>query len=480
MVQQRQYGFSSLKLNLCSFYRIRQKNVLFASSLVVALLWLVICHISRQPGPHALVGVLLCASGMLFCTLAALAHAHKNCEKIPLTWIFATAVALRLLSMTGEPLFEDDFYRYLWDGYQTATTGNPYSKPPSDYFDVDVPVEFEEILSLINYPEIATVYGPVTEWIFALAYWIQSADVRPLQLLAGFADLLIMLLLWRLGAGNALLLYAWSPLLLKEFSLTAHPDVFAILFVFMSIYLLSRRMLFFAGTCLGLAFACKVFAILVLPFLVSGIRRDSWSDWFKQVAIAGAGFLLTLSAVTFWYGTFTIWVPEGLCAMADSWLFNAPVYLILLNVFQFQSIKLILLGLFAGYLLLVFVRRLTRSADRCSADPETGGSTDWWVQSAAAFRGDWVFMLFLLSLPVINPWYVAWILPFATLFPRWWSWTASAVVLMSYWYGSYVAATGATALQLPLPVIVVEYSLAITIPFIAWTISRSARQRTNC
>ena len=85
---------------------------------------------------------------------------------------------------------------------------------------------------------------------------------------------------------------------------------------------------------------------------------------------------------------------------------------------------------------------------------------------------NWVFMLFLLSLPVINPWYVAWILPFATLFPRWWSWTASAVVLMSYWYGSYVAATGASALELPLPVIIAEYGLAVLIPLFAWMTGR--------
>lgn len=454
------------------FYRIRQKSVLFCSSIAVALLWLGICLLSRQPGQYALLAVLLCALGMICFTLLVLTHADRNRRKIPIAWIFVTAAALRLLSLSGEPLFEDDWYRYLWDGYQTAITQDPYSRPPADFFDVDVPEAFEEILSHINYPEIATVYGPVTEWIFALGYWIQPAEVWPLQLLAGLADLVILLLLLKLGAGNGLLLYAWSPLLLKEFSLTAHPDVFAILFLFLGIYLVSRQRLLLAGSALALAVASKVFALIAVPFLVSGIWRHAWPDWFKKVAIAGMGFLLTLATITAWFGDFTIWAPEGLRAMADSWLFNAPLYLILLQWLEFQSIKLLLLALFTAYVLLVFFRRLGANTSNTGARQQAEQTLTCWSGSAAAFRGDWLFLLFLMSLPVINPWYVAWILPFATLFPRWWSWTASVVVLMSYWYGSYVAATGAGALQLPLPVILIEYGLAILIPLVAYVISR--------
>jgi len=91
-----------------------------------------------------------------------------------------------------------------------------------------------------------------------------------------------------------------------------------------------------------------------------------------------------------------------------------------------------------------------------------------WIHSRASFRGDWLFALFLLALPVINPWYVAWVLPFATLYPRWWAWTASYAILLSYWYGSNVGAIGVDSLQLPLSVLAIEYALIVFIPTLVW------------
>src|SRR3954454_4847359 len=47
-------------------------------------------------------------------------------------WILAGAVLFRLIGFLGQPIYEDDFYRYLWDGRAFALTGSPYQHPPSD------------------------------------------------------------------------------------------------------------------------------------------------------------------------------------------------------------------------------------------------------------------------------------------------------------------------------------------------------------
>ena len=47
-------------------------------------------------------------------------------------------------------------------------------------------------------------------------------------------------------------------------------------------------------------------------------------------------------------------------------------------------------------------------------------------------HGDWLFGVLLLLSPVINPWYLLWLLPFAVVFPSVWAWTASVAVLLSY------------------------------------------------
>jgi len=160
--------------------------------------------------------------------------------------------------------------------------------------------------------------------------------------------------------------------------------------------------------------------------------------------------------------------------MADSWMFNAPVYLLLLNVIQFTSVKLLLLSLFIVFGLFTIGLRLRHNARISHQQPLTTG----WSKSPAAFRGDWLYALFLLSIPVINPWYVAWLLPFATLFPRWWSWTASYAVLLSYWYGNNITGRSTHSDQLSGSVIAIEYGAILIIPLIAWAISTKKFNKT--
>ena len=437
--------------------------MLLMMSVLVLLCWAVICVISREPTANALINFLSLSAVMVVASATVVWRYHRAGMRIPFLWILLSAALLRLFALGGEPLFEDDQFRYLWDGYQTVTTQDPYTLAPAEFFDRDVPEKFEPILSLINYPDIATVYGPVAQWVFALGYLTDAAKLWPLQLFGGLADLLILVLLFRLGAGNALLLYAWSPLLLKEFALTAHPDVYAILGVIASVILLKRQHIILAGIALGLAFGAKVFAVLALPYLLSGY----WS--LKNWVLLIASFLVTLLCITFWFGSAQIWAPEGLRAMADSWLFNAGLYLVLLNYLDFQTIKILLLSAFTAYVAVTCVLRLMRARENRMPAP---ANTTNWSASVHGFRGDWVFVLFLMALPVINPWYVAWVLPFATLYPRWWSWSLSYCCLISYWYGTYSGATEGVSLQLAPVVVAVEYLAIVAIPLIAVIVIR--------
>ena len=451
-----------------------ERYLVFAMTCLALLCWGVICVVSRRPGDMALVVFLAASATMIAATAVTVWRFHRTGQRIPFIWLFLSALLLRLLSLYGEPLFEDDYYRHLWDGYQTVVTGDPYSIAPAVFFDLDVPEIFEPVLSLSNYPEIASVYGPVTQWVFALGYLIDAAKVWPLQMLAGLADLAVLVLLYRLGARNVLLFYAWSPLLLKEFSLTAHPDIFAILAMVVSMYAVKKQRAWLAGIALGLGFGAKVFAILVLPYLLSS--RLSLRHWVSLIA----GFVVTLVAITLWYGSLVIWVPEGLRAMADSWLFNAGLYLLLLNFFEFQTIKYILLGGFFLYGLVTFARRILRllrlrnekNNEVATQAPLEPSANLQWVESASAFRGDWLFLVFLLALPVINPWYVAWLLPFATLYPRWWTWVLSYCCMLSYWHGANAGISGAGSLWLPPVVVAVEYLAVVAVTGIAWFLTR--------
>ncbi len=448
-----------------------RQYVLLSGTVVVFACWLFVTFVSRQPSHFAVVYFLVAAAAMVLTTAFVVWHYYKLNKSIPFLWILATAILLRLVSIFGVPLFEDDYYRYMWDGYQTFATNDPYTLAPAAFFDrQDYPEIFDSTLSLINYPEIATVYGPVTQWVFALGYLIKPASIWPLQLIAGLADVAVIVLLYKLGAGRALLFYAWSPLILKEFSLTAHPDIYAILAMVLSIYLVKRKQYWLAGIALALGVGAKIFAVLALPYLLS----QRWS--FRYWSTILGWFLVTLALITLAFGTLTVWTPEGLQAMADSWLFNSAVYLLLLEVLPFQSIKLLLLGIFAVYILLTCVNRLHKARDtalqngiQLSAEPATMA----WQDSRFAFRGDWLFMFFLMALPVVNAWYVAWLLPFATLFPRWWSWGVSYFCLLSYLTGVNLGNLDQTALELPTLIVAIEYLAVIGVFLSALVFSKS-------
>ena len=449
----------------------RTSLVLISAFVAVLAMWFIVCLISRNPGALALSQFLVLSVAMVLCTVGVVWHYHLNDIQISFRWVFISALILRLVSLIGEPLFEDDYFRYLWDGLQTATTNDPYTLAPAIFFDRDVPDLFEPILSFINYPDIATVYGPVVQWFFAIGYFIAPAKIWPLQLLAGMADLVILFLLFKLGAGKALLFYAWSPLLLKEFSLTAHPDIYGVLGLMLSVYAVYRHHAVLGGIAIALACGAKVFAILAVPYLLT--RTVSIRFWGRFVN----AFAVSIAAITAAFGSIRIWAPEGLIAMAESWLFNAPLYFLLLNFLEFQVIKLLLLSAFTTYGFIAFLRRLIRIQNTHNDTTLTCK----WHSSSAAFRGDYLYGLFLLALPVLNPWYVVWLLPFAVLYPSLWAWTTSVAVLLSYWYGINIGTTAALPFDQPhWSLIAVEYATIIVVTLIAWRIVDYQSKRRPC
>lgn len=393
---------------------------LAVAGLLSAASYLAIADLSHRPGAYALPGFLLLSLLIVSLSVSIVFHFQRCNKKISFTYILFTAIAFRLIGCSGYPLFEDDFYRYLWDGFQMATHGDPYSLAPAHYFDQDVPELFEEILSGINFPNIATVYGPVCQWLFALAYKLSPGAVWPLQAIAALADIGVLCLLRAMTRHNALLLYAWCPLLIKEFAMTAHPDIVAVLFAMIALYASQRAWPLLVGVALALAVATKVFAILLLPFLLLTHRN------IRHIASVLSGFLLVMALITWSFGTLDIWVPAGLRAMAESWLFNAPLYALLVVFLPFSWVKAVLLTAFLAGSLIALIR-VNNKAFQQSELPST------------QLRGDWLFAGFLLCLPVVNPWYFAWLLPFAVLYPTRWVWCGSLTVLLSYWISTGAA-----------------------------------------
>ena len=70
------------------------------------------------------VALLVLAGGLFF---AAALIARTACGgRGPLLWAFVVGLLLRGITFFSEPVLEDDYYRYLWDGGVAAHGINPY------------------------------------------------------------------------------------------------------------------------------------------------------------------------------------------------------------------------------------------------------------------------------------------------------------------------------------------------------------------
>ena len=368
-----------------------------------ALGYAALAFAARQPGEPDLATFFALVAWTGLPVFGLYLHFRRRGEPFPVRRLIFWAVVFRICGLAGGPLYEDDFYRYLWDAYRFATAGTPYGAAPEEFFvDPTVPVLFQGVLDGINYPELPTIYGPTTQLVFLLGYWLQPASVTVLQAILITVDLLAVALLLRLTTPVNVLLYAWCPLVVKEIAFTAHPDGAGACLLLAAVLLARDQRWRGAAVCLGLAAGAKTFGLVLAPLVLVRARARYWM-------LFGA----TLAAL---YGPFVLQGGTDLHSLrvfAREWEFNSALFGLLAAVAPRFESRLGLGFLFAafwGCYLLVFTRAGARGIP----------------------RGDWVYGALLAVSPVINPWYLLWLLPFAAIFPSVWAWTASGAVLLSY------------------------------------------------
>ena len=336
------------------------------------------------------------------CIMAFFNVTQKN-----LMFIFWVSLILQALAVTGKPILEDDHYRFLWDGYQFATTGTPYGQAPEAAFGRDdIPVLFDNVLDRVNYPETPTIYAPTNQYIFLVAYWIKPGSITALQAVLAMINLLLIILLLRIAPARYALLYAWSPLVIKEIAFTAHIDGMGAALLFSAVWLFHKQSNLRAAILLALAACVKVFAWLLIPFLIWRQPIRVWIVFILSLALLYLPFIIQ--------GNTDL---AGFLVFAEYWEFNPALYGLIVQWFSPLTSKLFLAILFLSWY-----------------------TYYWWhYQKVTAQkpvnqipRGDIIYGLFLLISPVINSWYVLWLLPFATLHKAIWPWVCSLAILLSY------------------------------------------------
>lgn len=365
--------------------------IAFLASITVLVL------LSRQIAPSALAYVAALAIGSAMVSALLWRPVRLTAGMVLLVAALGHGIAL-----FGETIFEDDFYRFIWDGWRVLETGTPYGVPPEDFRgNPAVPASMQAVLDWVNHPFYPTIYGPVLQVLFAVTTFFAGADEFGLRILFASASLLLTALIMRRHSPGRAALFAWNPLVVAESTLHLHPDIVLALALFAAI-VAGRRHPVLAGALFGMAAGVKVVALAAWPMLLR----------LRPAALAAA--LGTLAVL---YGVFAVQGQgvgfDSTETFATQWYFNPLAFepLALLLGPELSRIA----ALLAAGMLVIWFHSSARDFNRVPLAP--------------------IFGAILLFSPAVNAWYLIWLLPFALDRRDIWPYVASAVLPLSYLTG---------------------------------------------
>lgn len=357
--------------------------------------------LSRQANPLILPYVFVLSAGSALVSLL-LCRPIGAPLSVNARSVLTVAAIGHAIALFGHTVWEDDFYRFLWDGWRLLESGTPYGIAPDDYWDdPTVPDAMLDVLAWVNYPYLPTIYGPVLQILFALISALFGSDEIGLRLLFAVGSLGLTALLMRRHSPGHAALFAWNPLVVVETTLHLHPDIFLALALFAAL-LAGKRHPAVVGVFLGIAVGVKVVALALWPTLLR----------LRPIALATA--FATLAVL---YGIFAIQGHgvglDSTETFATQWYFNPLGFELLVHAIGPEWGRLAGLAI-AGVLVLWF-HASSRDFDTVPIAP--------------------IFGAILLFAPAVNAWYLLWLLPFALDRRDIWPYVASTVLPLSYLTG---------------------------------------------
>lgn len=293
----------------------------------------------------------------------------------------ALGVAVALLPVLGsEPLFENDQYRYLWEGKVLSEGLNPWQIPPAEETldHIDFPQR-----ELVGYNKLTSPYSPL-----AVVYHAAFSGLSYQHALMGLQLINIGLSAFVIGLLPPLapiFTIGLTGLVAKEFAQSVHIDLVAWMFFFFALKLFERGQSGRAALCFAVSGLIKVNILLAFAWFFSSAWRSS--RW-RGAILWGLTLVVCLGA-NLW-GPLSLHQNSGLMAFMEHWVWHS----LILALWQFvgftplEGIKLAnmlwLSGIIAGSLF-------------CLRRAMAGWSWSTFLFAHTAF---WR--------PAFNPWYAPW------------------------------------------------------------------------
>ncbi len=347
-----------------------------------------------------------------------------------ITTLIVLCIGLRLIFSFNHPIGSDDYYRYLWDGKVQANGINPYRYAPADSALNNL---HSEILPrLVNFPEMKTIYPPLSQMIFYFAYLIGGESFFGLKFLLLIFDLFtiygiyLIIKKFNLPTKN-ILLYALCTLPLFQFFIDAHVDSFGLTFLIFAVFFYLDKRILLSLIFLAASVCIKPLGLILVPILFFHEK-----DWKSKIMVATIPILICAAAYLPYI--FTGSPFQALMQFTENWMFNGVVFDILETFIKNNQIARAVCGIFfiIVYLPVIFSRK------------------DFLSQLFLS-----LFLLYIFS-PVVHPWYLSWLAVLIPFIPRW-----SGIAFVSL-----ISLTAFTILNYQLNGVWEEYTLVLLIEYV--------------
>src|SRR6267143_1592999 len=145
--------------------------------------------------------------------------------------VLAFGLLFRVAVLGSPVILSSDLYRYLWDGRVQWAGVSPYRYPPAAT--ELAPLRDEAVYPYINRPTKVTVYPPGAETVFALVARVAPDSIvawRAFLLASEIVTVVLLIALLRRTRSSpaAVIVYAWSPLVVFEGVQAGHVDLVVI------------------------------------------------------------------------------------------------------------------------------------------------------------------------------------------------------------------------------------------------------------
>lgn len=386
---------------------IRQLLGLATLGVALELLWIRLSTL----GPlreHTAAFLMLIFPAFALCLWAYVRFPIRSREALLL--VLGFALLFRLTVLWAPPHQSEDVYRYLWDARVASAGINPYAAAPNA-------PELEklrdtQIYPMINSKPYITAYPPASQILFRIGYSIFGFNIVAMKAIFSLFEFLSLLLAWRIlrlwgRSPQTLLLMAWNPFFIFEFSHSGHSDSASMFCMLLAVYLLSKNRKTWAMASYAGAVLAKLHPALWFPLFV---RHTGWKPVWAGLATGLGGILL--------YFSLESWVHylKSLSLYFRLFEFNASIHYLIrwIGHAAYQESWDKLIGPYLGAVLcLITVLIAWKFPLRHARD--------------LLHAGFWLMVADVCLATTVHPWYLSWAALAIPFFPY---------AFMVYWTGS--------------------------------------------